>query len=421
GPDQYEPVWWSPAQSPRRPAVGDVDGDGRVDLIFGEDGELAVYAFPAAAGRLPAPARLEARAAPDRVDLEWEAVPGALAYRVYRADVADGALAELPPVATWGDSGVRAGTTYEYRVAALGGEGREGLLSAPVRAGPAPRPRLTRAARLPGGGVAVEFDQAMGPTAAEAYRYRLEPGGAVGLSAAVDRGGARVIVGFSPAAPGGATEVVATGLRSALGAGLDPGGARTTIAAAPAGGRTLLLGAEVRSPAEIRLRFSAAVELRPGDAAAVAVDDGRLSVVELRPGATEEVIAVLSAATPLTPTGQLHSVRVSGLLDGAGRRIEGYAEVSVTVLEIGQVTASPNPYDPATGSLTVGPVPPGSRVTVYTLAGEVVWSGLEEGGDGGVQWDGTNDAGQQAATGVYLYGVVHASGARLGKVALVRR
>ncbi|GAA4990337.1 hypothetical protein GCM10025734_17130 [Kitasatospora paranensis] len=64
--------------------------------------------------------------------LSWNAVPGATGYAVYR----NGTQANTSAVTgtTYTDSGLTAGTTYSYTVAALDSAGTVGTQSAPVNA-----------------------------------------------------------------------------------------------------------------------------------------------------------------------------------------------------------------------------------------------------------------------------------------------
>ncbi|MEU6238033.1 PHB depolymerase family esterase [Kitasatospora sp. NPDC047058] len=80
---------------------------------------------------LPAPAGLTATATgPDAVALTWQAVTGAASYAVYR----DGARVAAPTAAGYTDTGLSAGTSYGYTVAAVDAAGIEGVHSAVVTA-----------------------------------------------------------------------------------------------------------------------------------------------------------------------------------------------------------------------------------------------------------------------------------------------
>ncbi|WP_395297891.1 PHB depolymerase family esterase [Kitasatospora hibisci] len=76
---------------------------------------------------LPAPATLSATAAgADAVALTWQAVTGAASYAVYR----DGAEVAGPAATSYTDTGLSAGTSYGYQVAAVDATGAEGARSA---------------------------------------------------------------------------------------------------------------------------------------------------------------------------------------------------------------------------------------------------------------------------------------------------
>ena len=84
----------------------------------------------------PAPSGLRAVAAPNSIELAWDAVSetGIKGYRVYRA-LAGGALeriAETGAVPTYSDHAVQHGKTYRYAIAAVGASGKEGPQSAPL-------------------------------------------------------------------------------------------------------------------------------------------------------------------------------------------------------------------------------------------------------------------------------------------------
>ncbi|MFJ3791562.1 PHB depolymerase family esterase [Kitasatospora sp. NPDC090091] len=80
---------------------------------------------------LPAPAALTATAAgTGSVALTWQAVTGAASYAVYR----DGAEVAGPTTTSYTDTGLSAGTSYSYRVAAVDATGTEGERSAAVTA-----------------------------------------------------------------------------------------------------------------------------------------------------------------------------------------------------------------------------------------------------------------------------------------------
>jgi hypothetical protein len=63
----------------------------------------------------------------------------------------------------------------------------------------------------------------------------------------------------------------------------------------------------------------------------------------------------------------------------------------------------PNPFRPSLGhtSVTISNVPANSRVRLYTVAGERVKE-LSADAAGMARWDGTNDSGQKAASGLYF-------------------
>jgi len=81
--------------------------------------------------------------------------------------------------------------------------------------------------------------------------------------------------------------------------------------------------------------------------------------------------------------------------------------------------AFPSPFRPASDrllsfSFPAGTAGSGLKIEIYTMEGELVKK-LD-----GLTWDGRNDAGNPAATGVYLFLVKSDSGKSRGKFALIR-
>lgn len=84
----------------------------------------------------------------------------------------------------------------------------------------------------------------------------------------------------------------------------------------------------------------------------------------------------------------------------------------------------PNPYNPDTairGTVKITGMPFGSIFNVFTVSGEIVRSQTAGNGvNGWTEWDGKNNVGQIAATGIYYY-VVRLGNETLAKGALIIR
>lgn len=83
--------------------------------------------------------------------------------------------------------------------------------------------------------------------------------------------------------------------------------------------------------------------------------------------------------------------------------------------------AYPNPFRPAQGQsqITITALPANARVRVYNMKGSLV-KDLSSDGSGFAYWDGTNQSGSPAASGVYFVFAQGAGGKRTLKVAIER-
>jgi hypothetical protein len=100
--------------------------------------------------------------------------------------------------------------------------------------------------------------------------------------------------------------------------------------------------------------------------------------------------------------------------------VEGRVLLDLAAVDLSQVRFFPNPFRPAQGQATFGYLPPQAEVRIFDLSGRLLQVLTEDGGDGGVLWDGTNDAGEAVPSGVYFFRAESAAQTRLGKFALVR-
>jgi len=93
--------------------------------------------------------------------------------------------------------------------------------------------------------------------------------------------------------------------------------------------------------------------------------------------------------------------------------------------DLSRVLAYPNPWrrENADGRMRIVflNLPDGSRVEIFALDGRRVASLAVRGNSSRLEWNLTNQAGEAAASGVYIYRVVDPQGrSRTGKIALIR-
>ena len=425
GSGGYEAVWHAPAGETWRPAAGDADGDGRIELFFNDpDGAIRGFSWTGDPARLGAPPGWAALSlGPDRVELVWEPVPGAALYEVSRDDsvvarVEAGESLRYAHV----DSGLAAGRAYAYRVAAIDADGRRGDSSPARVVEPREGPVILDALVGDPRQVSVRFDQPMAPEAAEAHRWRLVPEVARPQTGLLDHGGRRLLLPFDRALPDSGTVLLeAAGVRSARGGLVGLRGPGTvSLRLGPVEPPARLVEAVLPDPSTIELRFDR--PLSTVREAGAAVDRGRVAVAGIDLGEDGRTVRLaLPPATPLRPRGRPWEVEVWGLRDGQGRPLRVRSLVRIEVDRLEEVRAWPNPFDPAAGELTLAGLPAEAEVRVFNAAGELVWQGREEDGDGGLSWTGRNRSGAPVAAGICLVRVEHEGRVRRLKIAVLRR
>jgi len=96
-------------------------------------------------------------------------------------------------------------------------------------------------------------------------------------------------------------------------------------------------------------------------------------------------------------------------------------DVSGGASSLDEIQIYPNPMRPSLGQtgIVFGQLPPGSRVRIYTLAGEKVQD-LTASTVGIATWDGNNGSGQKAASGIYFALIEGAGEKKTVKVAIQR-
>jgi len=415
--DEYAPVWHAWIRDTFRPAVGDLDGDGRTELVFNAENGVEAFFRTQPAEGLDAPAGFAAFPQDEsRIVLAWEPVAGATGYRIFRDDQV---REEHFRGHRFEDGGLDQGRIYRYSVAAVDSStGREGPPSPTVAVQPETPPRVLAVERLSPHQLAVVFSTAMEISYLEPYRFCVEPGPGVPSSALPDRGGFRVVLSFDQALPdSGRFHLEVAAVRTRQGTPLAD--RRVDFVLQPREDPARPLGAEVLSPTRVALRFSREVVAPSNPAGVFSFSPPELRIRQVRVDGSR-VVLELDEDTPLRPLGRRYQILISGLEDESGHRVEGVLVLRHAAASLAEVEAFPNPFFPARGRLTFGFLTPQAVVFIYDMAGRVLRVLEESNGDGGVQWDGTNEAGRPAESGVYFYKVISGTESRIGRFALIR-
>ncbi|MBN2407127.1 MAG: T9SS type A sorting domain-containing protein [Elusimicrobia bacterium] len=97
----------------------------------------------------------------------------------------------------------------------------------------------------------------------------------------------------------------------------------------------------------------------------------------------------------------------------------GVLELSAAA-DLGGVLVFPNPYDPDVGSLVFDNLTSDATVKIYTISGTLVKELDDTDANGRCEWDGKNDAGETAASGVYIAYIKSKKDDTIVKIAVVK-
>lgn len=413
-PDLYEPVWRAQATSTQRPFIGDLNGDGRAELAFNGDGQGVVYRYEAENAALYAPAYIEAYPLDStHVQVEWQAVEGAVRYRVFRDGATIGEVADLVFI---DDSAGAKKDSHSYWVQAVSEDGTLGTASQVLQVKPKAKARILDVLRSSAYHLAVSFDQPMKLDENRAQRFYVQPDVGLASSAVADQGGMRLVLGFYSALPdSGLFELDTRGLRGVSGAPLE--NQLYPFKLAPERVPARLLRAEALDAHRVVLNFDKTVRA-PEGVSHFSLGDG--VVVDRVEVQDRRVILLLREGTGIRPLGRSYRAEVNGLIDADGLSVRGEATFVWASNDLNQSAPFPNPYIAGEGALLFGFLPLEATVAIYDVSGQLVRRLVELDGDGGVQWDGDNEAGVPLASGIYYYRISAGSQSKVGSLALVR-
>ena len=421
----YEVVWhYQPARSNATVVL-----QGASPQFLFSDGEvLRGFTNFAQVNGPPAPLDVEARPLDERrVELTWRpaqvingsGISQAAAYQIFRTLTDWGSNSDLfSPIGataalTFIDEKVKSNRLYHYKISSvdLGPPVRVGPFSRTASARPGTPPGVVRADYLAPSQVAVLFDEPMHDSVRNPVHYRVDN---VGPPETVvsGRGGTEVVLTFARnALPPGNYEITVRDVADADRTPLDTLRRRSRLVVPAPPKNFYVVSAILESPKTIVIEFNLQVQ----EFSATHIGNYRLSpasagltldFIEMVAGTNNQVRLHLRTGV-VGALGRNFVVEAIGVFSADGLRVQpgvgDAAGFSFARPNLDKVFAYPNPFVPARhATLTFAGLTPTATVKVIDFEGRVVKTLIEQDGNGGVDWDGRDEGGHEAPSGIYF-------------------
>ncbi|HHL73169.1 MAG TPA: T9SS type A sorting domain-containing protein, partial [Bacteroidetes bacterium] len=422
----FEPVWhFRTVRS--NTVIVDTLYPGRRQMIANTSSGPAAFELSSSPGRLPAPVRVSARPLDaGTIVISWQSSGAGNQFRLFRGTSADSlSLLAIVTDEMFTDSTVTAGVTYFYAVTARDTSGvfTESRLSRVVSALPGKGPALLRAQYIPLDHVQLLFSEPLSQEARRQGNYSID--GVHPLSVVLAGGGREVLLTFEALSEGSHTVRVRS-ITDLDQTPIDPSASSAEFFVPGKLPRFYLTGVEIESPRLLAVRFNQSVDpltaARAGNySLSTPLVVGSVSLDSVDP---RRVLLYLSQGK-MAALGREYLVQVSGVTSRSGVALRpGEGDVigfTVTRDDLNAVFAYPNPFLAGNDRLvTIAGLPRVAFIQIFDEHGRPVRELREADGNGGVSWDGLDAAGNPVPSGIYLVRVRANSGEQYTKIAVVR-
>ncbi len=430
-----KPFWFAEGSISNKPLITDFNGDGIGEIGIGDGEKIKFYQINPTFPGPPAPSGFKGWTLNDSTSyLQWNAVPGADYYTLYRAlSVPGQSRLQFDSVVTTTalsivDTGFRApggrllrDRLYYYIVTARDTSlsPQDSLLSNAVVLFMHPPSQVLQALPADARTLRVVMDFRIKDELYEPGIFDIIPeeGGApLEVSSVTTADRFSFLVRLRDQAPGRRVIVRPTRLyRDFYDSPADTN--RSVVAAMPQeepdGERFIATRGAALSATEVSVEFNFPVD------AATAADpsnyrfgpDGTIVAARVDPADSRRVILTLAGSAPIGPYGKIYTVTIDGVRAANGRLVnDGAGSVvgfTVDAGDLQEVFVYPHPFSISRdGAVTFAGLTRVAEIRIFTQAGRHIRTLEAREGHGGAEWRGDDDRGVQVSTGIYLYTVV---------------
>jgi subtilisin family serine protease len=428
----FQPIWYTPCGFMHRPFVGDLGGDGSVEIAFNGPDSMVVLERADADEAPPPPAGLVAHPLDAHsVFLQWMAVPGTASYKLYRG-LEYGSLVPWQDgilTTTFVDSGLVEETTYWYAATTVDSLARESLFYSPVvSATPNPPPRMVAAEALTPCHVGVTFNEPMGPSAQMSNHYWIDGGVGSPSSVILDRTGHRALLTLPhQLEPEILYTVEAREVSDETEVPIAADARMATFVLPP---DTLprplyIRHVELVDRTSLDVFFSDPVDQSSAEDTSHYEIVPSMVVSEARVDSSQRALVHLKIS-PIQPKWSICVLQVMEIWDQDLEKmiIPGLGDLAsflYPATNLDDAVAFPNPFSPHRDQMfNFARLPQRASASIFTVTGELVWRSQEADLTGTISWSGVNQDGHPAASGVYVYLLESNGEAKKGKLVLIR-
>ena len=430
---KYDIIYYYKTALSNAAIIADADNNGKNEFWIG--GNELTISFEETGGSAGPATPVGLTAVPldeSGVYLNWREVEGADLYHIFRGTE----KSVLTPYATspsvfYLDENVVSGTGYWYAVAAVDNDKTPatGGRSAVIFARPGARPYLHYAVMETPTAVRLYFSEPLNGSAKNVSNYLFNRDIGRPTSAAVDASGSQVLLTLAAVFPEeGVYEVSCFDLADLDLTPLDTTRNKAVFRVEFAPGAPYLVDGRLTGSHRLELVFSEAMSeasiKNTGN-----YDLGKdISIRSAGPvsGSPEKVFLELDTQKVIGALGKSYDIKVKNVKSERGVAVQpgrgDYLKLIFSKTDLSRVMTYPNPYRPGPGEqkITFANLTQTAEIRIMTETGQHVRTLNETNGDGGVEWDLRDEAGNPVASGIYIYRVTNDKESIFGKLAILR-
>ena len=431
GSGDYEFKWYFEPNHSQTNIIGDMDSNGSNELLLNDGSKITGFNSEQGINtKLSAPYRFTVSPLDtDMVKLSCNNVPRASGYKLFKGSRAN-ELQLLTTVAgnNYIDMDVILDSLYWYGIAAYDDEGVTGIRASAKSVIPGFKPFLQSVKSVIEGQIRVSFSEPMNSSVKDRANYILKPNETNPASVIVAKSCQEVILTFDALTEqSGDYKLYISDVYDSDGTPIDTVRNSISFTIEREANPPYIVSANLINSSLIEVVFNEAIDVKSAE---MIVNYEITPYVEIRSATLEAnanntVKLALSEERGFHPIGKSYLLTVKNiknLLDvpvvaGQGDRISFF----LYNVDLSDVYTYPNPYRMGEShGIMFANLTREATIHIFTIDGQFIRKIVETDGDGGVEWDVTDENGDNVSAGVYIYQVVGEDDRFVGKFAILR-